>query len=97
MNSTDKMKWMETKHEHPEIDRDAETYFITSSSGEMMNEFHFDNLPQLKKLLESRLEGSLSEKEILMAARETFKNKPKRENVIMDDSDRDIVDFIYEM
>ena len=102
MSRIKKLDWIETGHQHPKTDADAVSYFIKSDENDstaesMVTEYHFDRLPELRKLLSEKLSGKLTDREILMASRETFASKPKEEEIERDNSDRDIVDFIYEM
>ena len=98
MSLTERLDWIETDHEFDVSDQNADSYFIDPvKDGDMINEYHFDTLPELKRLLSKRLAGSLSEKEFMMAARETFRNKPEYRAFIKDSLGREVVDFIYEM
>ena len=47
--------------------------------------------------MSNRLEGKLSDREMLEAAKETFRNKPQEEGEWAIDEGRCVVDYIYEL
>lgn len=92
------MNWIETQYRFPEIDPTTKSYLedvdVTCSP---LYRYSFDTLPRFRSLMSNRLEGRLSSREMLEAAKETFRNKPREESEWVVDEGRCVVDYIYEL
>ena len=62
---------------------------------EMTYIYHFDTLPEMRKLLSERLQGAMTDEEIFEAVKTAFRNKPKTDSA--ENTSGDIVDYIYQM
>ena len=79
--------------------KDKDTYFQDGAEDRPVSEmtyiYHFETLPEMRKLLSERLQGAMTEEEILEATKTAFRNKPKSDTVT--NTSGDIVDYIYQM
>ena len=92
------MNWIETQYRFPEIDSTEKSYLEdVDVACSPVYRYSFDTLPHFRSLMSNRLEGKLSNREMLEAAKETFRNKPKGEGEWAVDEGRRVVDFIYEL
>lgn len=91
------MNWIESQYQFPQIDPSIDTYLEDyPDSGELIYEYGFQTVAQMKKLLSERAGGLFSEKEISEIAKTTFRNKPKTVSKTIENDDRQIADFIYQ-
>ena len=91
------MSWIESEYRFPEIDASASSYFEdVDAACPPVYRYSFDTLPDFMSLMGSRLEGRLTKREMLEAAKETFRNKPQEKSEQVVDEGRGVVDFIYE-
>ena len=89
------MSQIKKKYTFPAIDKNRESYFELPENADPCYEFHFNDIPVLKRLMSIRLDGRFSDAEIMQAVRDVFKNKPRKDRPA--DDDRKVVDFIYQM
>ncbi len=95
------LDWVETEYRFPEPDPAAESYFEDMAAegpetgADPAAVYGFRTIPELRALLKERLGSGLSDREILETAKNVFRCRPKREDRRVDNSDREVVDFIY--
>ena len=65
----------------------------------MIYVYHFDTVPELKRLLKDRMGDALSDRAVTEAVKETFRRKPRKDGpqTMETDEGRKVVDYIYQM
>lgn len=77
-------------------DENADSYWTSCGEGNDIEEYAFETLPELKKLLEQSLAESYMDKLILPIAVTTLKNKSRDKFLVENEKDNSgIPDFVY--
>ena len=90
------MNWIETGYVFQKRDEECCSYLEDVNDDCKAYIYGFSNIPQLKTLIRSRLPGAFTENELNEICRQTFRQKPEKHYRKPDDTDRQVVDFIYQ-
>ncbi len=90
----------ESEYRFPMPDPELQSYFEDAEEeGSVICAYHFETVPELKKLLRERMGEGLSDRAVTEAVKETFRRKPREAGPqkMETDEGRKIVDYIYQM
>ncbi len=90
----------ESEYRFPMPDPELQSYFEDAEEeGPVIYAYHFETVPELKKLLKERMGEGLSDRAVTEAVKETFRRRPREAGpqTVQPDDGRKIVDYIYQM
>ncbi len=101
LEKTKLIEWAKNKNDAESFFRDekGETYFSVSDKTDIIYEFHFENIPQLKKLMEERKQTVHDTQMDLVCSVAAFKYRntviqPEKEK--KEEKEKNVIpDFIY--